>query len=392
MHSRRMRGTRLLRGREQKLEETKLMFRRWGIVGAKFLATVVALAILVATAGWSYISWNKSKTARLYAMPDGINEVRAVELGGVEQWISLRGRDEANPVLLFVHGGPGSPAMPFIRQHLGALEEHFVVVNWDQRGAGKSYDGSIPVDTMTLDQIVEDCLELTDYLRQQLGAEKIYLAGMSWGSIVGVHAVDRQPEWFHAYIGIGQVVHFVRSEQISYDFTREAARTSGNYQAVTEMREIPRPPYPDDQFIELVSAQRRWLYKLGGVIYDPIDATINQQKTLRTLFFAPEYSILESFNAMRGNAQSVTLLKEDMMEVDFLTQVPSLEVPVFFIQGRHDYVTPGELVEEYYELLDAPEKHLLWFEFSGHTPHLEQPRGFVRIMVERVLGWQPGEN
>ena len=381
----------MLRGREQKKEEMKITLHSLGVISLKVLAGILVMAVLAATAGWSYISWNKHKTARLFALPGGIAEVRVVELGGVKQWISLRGQDAGLPVLLFVHGGPGSPSMPFIRQHLGDLEEHFVVVNWDQRGAGKSYGKNIPVETMTLEQIVDDCLELTAYLRRELGVDKIYLAGISWGTIVGVHAVDRQPEWFHAYIGIGQVVDVVRSEQISYDFARDKARTSGNSQALNELREIPRPPYPADEFVQLVSAQRRWLFELGGVLYEPIDRDIHQQKLLRTLFFAHEYSIGDSYNAIRGNLQSVELLLEDMMEVNLLVQVTNLEVPVYFIHGIHDYVTPGQLVEEYYELLEAPEKHLLWFEFSAHSPHLEQPRGFVRIMVERVLGRQPGE-
>lgn len=350
------------------------------------LAVLVSLSLILALLGFGYIRWQKSRTAKAYKITtaNGIQELKAVELGGIEQWISIRGEDRDNPVILFLHDGPGMPAMPFIREGNQSLEEHFVVVNWDQRRAGKSYDKAIPAETMTLEQFVADCLELVDYLRADLNTDKIYLAGHSWGSVVGVHAVKEHPEWFYAYIGIGQAVNFVQSEIISYRYTMDQARKT-NYQALTELREIDPPPYGPEDYAAPLEIQRKWLFAFGGEVYGEKDSRRHQKDLLRTLIYAPEYTIMDGWNAVRGNLQSVEMMWSELLQVDLLSQVPSLEVPVYFIHGRHDYVTAWELMEEYYQVLEVPAKQLIWFDFSAHSPHLEQPKGFARVMVERVL-------
>lgn len=350
-------------------------------------AVVVSLALVSSLLAWGYVSWQKHRTGRAFAItsPQGIDKLTVVGIDGMEQWVSIRGEDKNNPVLLFVHGGPGSPAMPFIREHNRGLEKHFVVVNWDQRRAGKSYNKEIPDESMTLDQFVRDCLAVVAYLRRELNVDKIYLAGISWGGVVGVHAVQRQPEWFHAYIGIGQTVNFIESEKISFRYTRDQARVRAHHQARTELAAIKPPPYQSDQFAAPLTVQRRWLFEFGGEIYGQGNSFKHRWAMLQTLLYAPEYSLLDVWNTLQGNRESVEMLWDELLQVDLISQVPKLEVPVYFIHGRHDYLAAWELVERYCNVLEAPAKHLIWFDFSAHSPNLEQPKGFVRVMVERVL-------
>jgi pimeloyl-ACP methyl ester carboxylesterase len=315
--------------------------------------------------------------------PNGIASLEKVKLGGVEQWILIRGQDSSNPVLLFLHGGPGSPEMP-LEHHFGAgLEEHFVVVHWDQRGAGKSYSPRIPAETMTIEQFVSDTHELAELLRQRLGAEKTYLVGHSWGTLLGTKVVQRYPELFYAYIGIGQCVDMQRNESISYQFVMDEARKRNNSTALRQLEKIGPPPY--DNLREL-GTQRKWLTRFGGGItregkFSPL---------IKIAIKAPEYTPADFLKYLYGNYYGSKHLEDEVMTINFLEQVPRLDVPVYFFEGRHDYNTPWELVQEYYDRLGAPQgKQLIWFENSAHSPNLEEPEKFVEELLKVVEDTYP---
>lgn len=306
--------------------------------------------------------------------PRGIASLEQVNLGGLDQWILIRGRDASEPVLLFLHGGPGSPEMPVMPQYAGGLEDHFVVVHWDQRGAGKSWSADIPEDSMTIERFVEDGIELVDLLRARFGVEKIYLMGHSWGTILGVLIVQREPEKFYAYIGIGQCVDLERNEAISYRFVLEEAKKRNNEKAMRELEKIGAPPY--EKHRELAQ-QRKWLQEFGGAFYE-----MKYKELVMTALKAPEYGPLDYVKYLYGGYYGTKHLWESILEINFLEQAPSLEVPVYFLEGRHDYNTPWELVQEYHDALDAPQgKEIVWFENSAHSPNLEEPDRFVRVMA-----------
>ena len=141
--------------------------------------------------------------------PNGISSLEEIALGGLKQWIFIRGTDQDNPVLLFLHGGPGAPllGMSSSRKHDAEVIEHFTVVHWDQRGAGKSFSSDIPVDSMTLDRFVEDCNELIDYLRNRFHTQKVFIVAHSGGTIIGIKTAYKYPEKIHAYVGVAQVIN-----------------------------------------------------------------------------------------------------------------------------------------------------------------------------------------
>ncbi len=311
---------------------------------------------------------------------NGISSIESVELGNVKQWLLIRGADADAPLLLFLHGGPGSPEMPIMPHYTSGLEDHFVVVHWDQRGAGKSYHVSIPEDSMNIEQFVSDAYELTQMLRLRFDKEKIYLVGHSWGSMMGVLLIKQYPELFHAYVGIGQVVDLKRNESISYLFTLDEAYKRNNKTAIRELEGIGPPPYAKHSYLV---TQRKWLVKFGGALY----GKKGYGEQVKVALAAPEYGPVDYLKFIHGGNSSTKLMWEEMQGCNFIEQAPRLEVPVYFFAGRHDYNTPFELVEEYYEMLDAPAgKHLVWFENSAHSPNLEEPRRFIKVMVEQVLG------
>ena len=346
------------------------------------LILITILAVLLMGTGLLHVSYKKHQVRSAFAINtvNGIETLEPVVLGEVEQWISIRGTNTENPVLLFLHGGPGGSALPKLRHYHQDLEEHFTLVNWDQRGAGKSYSSQIPEDSFTIDQFVSDTHQLTLQLMERFETEKIYLMGHSWGTVIGMKAVYQRPELYHAYFGTAQVVNPARGESISYYYTLESAYADNNKKAVEELRTAGPAQYEiDDTFWDKLLVQRKWLSYYGGAVYN------NKNLFPDSLnLFAPEYSLMDFFNLKRGNQSSVHHLWDELLTVNLTEQVPEVEVPVYFLTGRHDYIVPFELVEEYYHLLKAPSKELIWFENSAHSPIFEEIELFQQILIQNI--------
>ena len=317
------------------------------------------------------------------ASPNGILTLEKIQLGGVPQWIQIRGVDRSKPILLFLHGGPGFPEMPF--SHLNsALENQFVVVQWDQRGAGKSYSWSIPDRSMTIEQIVSDTRDLTLYLRERFGQEKIFLAAHSWGTIIGARSVGRYPELFRAYIGISQAVNPPESERLMYRFALARGKEGGDKKAVAELEKIGLPPYksePDYRSLQ------HWVRHFNERKYSPI----SPWKFIRLGFASPAVSWLDPFRIWLGYRYSFShLWREAFYGTNLFEQVPRIEVPVYFFLGRHDrtVTVSAEMAAEYFHALHAPRgKTLVWFDHSGHWPQLEEParyRAALRLVLDQT--------
>lgn len=309
------------------------------------------------------------KDDRGRAIPESIASLEKVELGGVDQWINIRGRDRSNPVVLFLHGGPGMPMMYLAHKFQRPLEEHCVCVQWDQRGAGKSYSKNIPVESLTVEQILTDAFELTELLRERFEKEKIYLAGHSWGTYIGMLLVERHPELFEAFVSIGQVVDETKGREIADIFIKEQAQKRGNEEALDEMVRDP------DGFRE------KWLFAFGGELYGETSYTPFIMAGLKS----PEYGLFDIQKVAHGSNFSSKHMVYDVIEGTILQNIQSVDIPVYFFTGRHDYTTPFELIELFYEQLKAPRKQLIWFDNSAHFPFYEEPKRFVQKMVDIVL-------
>lgn len=308
----------------------------------------------------------------------GINSLEEITLGGIKQWILMRGEDVSNPVLLYLHGGPGFTEMPFTHVDSQRLEKHFVVVNWDQRGCGKSFDPDIPKEAFSLDQFLSDTRELISMLRKRFSKDRIYLLGHSWGSILGLYTAFRHPEYLHAYIGMGQVVNAKEGERVSYRYTLEKAREAEDEQAI-RMLEAIDPPLYEGRFQDL-SVQRMYLGKYGGSFRSLSFSDFNNMRNA-----SPYYTEADNRNFMRAFAQTCGLMWRELMEVDFFEEIKEVEVPVYFFVGRYDYQTPFELVERYFEALKAPHKEMVWFGNSAHMPNLDEPDVFQEKLIDVLL-------
>lgn len=321
----------------------------------------------------------KIKDNKGNVIPTSIASLEQIKLDGVKQWILIRSHNEDNPLLLFLHGGPGSAEMGFAHKYERKLEEHFIFVNWDQRGAGKSFNKKIPKESMNIEQFVSDAHELILDLMKRFKKEKIILMGHSWGSILGVLLVQRYPELFSAYVGIGQVTNLTDNEMISYQFTLHEAKKRGNKKAEKELLKL-QPPYFSD--IKQLNKQRKWLNKFGGALYNQTSIL----PLLKTILGAPEYTIRDIIRFVQGTVFTLeTLWEEIIKEIDLPKDAKKFSMPVYFILGKHDYNTPFELAEEYFTKLQAPKKELIWFEKSAHSPNFEEPEKFDEVMIEKVL-------
>jgi pimeloyl-ACP methyl ester carboxylesterase len=311
------------------------------------------------------------------ALSGGIAALEPVRLGGVEQWLLMRGRSIHNPLLLFLSGGPGGSEMAWVRHFNAALEEHFVVVQWDQRGAARSYAALKDRDALTLEQFVSDASELLELLTTRFSQDKVFLVGHSWGSILGVLLAQRRPERIHAYVGTGQQVNFLENDTVSHLRAHELAMRYDDRQALAKLARIGPPPYtgPDmvKRYMALTSLASRHAGRRSIV-----------PELLSTLLKAPEYSLRDKVHLFLGLKETFPLVYPQLAGLDLAAQVPRLEVPVWFLLGREDYVTPSEIAARYLEQLEAPSKTLLWFEHSGHTPPFEEPEKFNRVLIQQV--------
>lgn len=311
----------------------------------------------------------------------GISELTKYRINGVWQWVFIRGGNAENPLLLYLHGGPGAAEM-FNRAAQATLEKHFIVVNWDQRGAGKSYANDIPLNTMNVGQFLSDALTLVSLLRERFGKDKIYLMGHSWGSLLGMLMIREHPELFLAYIGLGQVVNFGRGELISYEYTLDQARKNHNRVAVRELGKIGPPPYQSG--INGIAVQRKWLSRFGGVSHRRSSIPV----IIRRIISSKAYGVSDFIRFFKGI--QFTLKKSGMIRelygYDLFSLIPEVNVPLYFLAGRYDYNTPWKLVEEYCRHVRAPIKKLIWFEHSAHSPNIEEKDKFCSVLIDEVLG------
>ena len=314
---------------------------------------------------------------------DSIASLEQVELGGTKQWISIRGENINNPVLLFLAGGPGGSELAWTRRSLAPLEEHFIVVNWDQPGCGKSYN-AVPIASLTPERYLSDAYELVQILRKRFNQDKIYLMGESGGTIWGILLVQRYPELFHAWIsGGGQMINTTENDIMGYEFALQYAAERGDTQTVEMLRRNGPPPYTGENM--LLGKYYPYLNVLNDYMHEHAHGDGIPRNGLMDVINAPEYGLIDKVNWFRGLIDVFTQVYPQLADLDFRTQAVRLEVPVYFIEGRWDVNAMSSLVEEYYNLLDAPHKELIWFENSGHDPLYEESQHFADVMVNTVL-------
>lgn len=341
-------------------------------------AVVLALTAITLLGVRAYAQRSAAARVRI-SSPGGIESIEKIRLGGVAQWIQIRGVDRSKPLLLFIHGGPGFPQMPF--SHLNAeLEKNFVVVQWDQRGAGKSYSWSIPDESMRVAQFVSDTRELTQILLRRFNAPKCFLVAHSWGSLVGALTVAQFPDLFYAYVSIGQLAGLPETQQVRYQFALDSARKENNRKAIAELNRIGRPPH---ESFDRCKIMEKWISHYSAEEHRPLPPS----RFLRLAFSSPAYSWRDLAKVPFGFKYSFEhLWREIFYEKNLFEQAARIEVPVYSLVGRYDWVVTADVAQRYFETLDAPRgKQLIWFEQSAHWPHFAEPEKYREVLVNTVL-------
>jgi pimeloyl-ACP methyl ester carboxylesterase len=336
-----------------------------------------AAVLVIAGLVWRVVGQRRLAAKSRICSPQGVESLERVTLGGIPQWILVRGWDRRSPVLLFLHGGPGSAEMAVSHLFSPTLEKHFTVVHWDQRGAGKSNRFGEDRSSWTIQDYLGDTRELIELLFERFDKERVFLVGHSWGAELGLRIAHTHPELLHAFVGIGQVINAREQEEISYRWVVEQAQATGNTRAQAELATI-QPPYHRTSEMLL---ERKWLSHFGGDFYDAQGI----RRYVLAGVVSPHYSLLDGLRFARGISASLETWLKEMPKADFFHTIPRIEVPVYFFTGRRDYNTPFEVVERYAEQLQAPHKEIVWFERSAHSPNLEEPDRFQELMVSRVL-------
>lgn len=323
----------------------------------------ILIAIAFLTIG--QISW--AKRAKM------IDQLEALDVNKTKQWVLYRGEDTTKPVVLFVHGGPGSPLMMFSRAFDDAFIKDFIVVHWDQRRSGKSFSKDVPLSTLTLSQIVDDGLVVTEHIKRKFSRSKIILVGHSWGSIVASHMVKARPTDFSTYISVGTVANITEADKMKYAFLKTHLQIEKDKKVIDDFEHLGQPPYKTFKQIILLS---RLVWKYGGSFHkfspDQINEAVGKTK---------EYSQSELEAQGSGMQEVFEAFNPFLSTYRASTSINTLDIPVVFVQGRFDMATPSELTNQFVNQLQASKgKKLIQFDESAHFPMYEEPKKFLDVL------------
>lgn len=304
---------------------------------------------------------------------NSISMLEQIEINGAGHEVMIRGVDRSNPILIIVHGGPGCSEIPYVRKYQKELEQHFTVVHYDQRGSGKSYHFFEDYSNLTTDVLVDDLLALSDVVSKELNQEKVILIGHSFGTYIGMKAAAKAPAQFHAYIGIGQMADTLQSELESMEYTLEQAKQAGN-EADVEKLELVRGSIEQGNDL----TPRILLQKYGGAA-----RLINENRDYISGFLLnPEYNGLDMIRFYSGMFSSQDILLREAFDQNLPDIVDHLDIPIYFVMGKYDYMTTANAARDYFKGLDAPIKDFVVFNESAHYPQFEEKDKFLYWLIE----------
>ena len=309
---------------------------------------------------------------RAWATPQSIDETGFVEIGGIEQWIAVQGLDRRNPAIFYLHGGPGEAQSPFLKE-FAPWQRDFTVVNWDQRGAGKTYEknGKSTPD-ITLDRLAEDAVEIAGYVLNRLGKSKLILVGQSFGAMLGLMVVRRAPEMFYAFVGTGQFVNTALTTEWREKWAREQALASHDAAGLATLDQAAKLPVTSGK---RMMASRKWLF-------GPPD----QPYLKRQMEFmgAPDHPRPEATAWVEGYQFEASKVGKESVAFDAMTAAPDLPVPYILIEGRQDHVTPFAPARAYFDKVRSKGKVFVPID-GGHFACFTNTDEFLGALRTYVL-------
>jgi len=352
----------------------------WKAIKLTLLSLLGVILLLIST-GLAFREYRQHQVGKVMAIdtPNGINEAAFVKIGGIDQWIVIRGQNIDNPVLLVLHGGPGATTGPLAPSFLG-WEKDFTFVQWDQRGAGKTFGKSGPLDPgVTIDRMAQDGVEVTEFLRRRLHKDRVILLGWSWGSILGIEMAKERPDLFYAYVGTGQIVNVRKNYAFGYARLLDDARARGDRRAIGDLEAIGPPPH--DSIRKLgVHTRQALAYEAGA------PSTL---ETLSAILCAPGYTLRDARDWASGFDTSQNhffgeTMSGPLMDVDLPALGTDFAVPIFVFQGADDNIAPAELARAYVDSLRAPQKQFVAIADGGHVAMIARSDEFLRLLDQWV--------
>jgi pimeloyl-ACP methyl ester carboxylesterase len=318
-------------------------------------------------------------------VPGSIAELATVRLGGMDQTVLIRAADPDRPVLLYLSGGPGQSDLALVRVLTAGWQQDLVVAALDQRGNGTSYPAIDPLDAMTLERAVDDVIELAELLCDRFDERKVYLMGESWGTILGVLAVQERPDLFHAWIGSGQMVDVVETDRAVYADLVAYAERSGDAALAARLADVGEPPYRD---IPWANANLLFWYELLYPDYTPSEGYRARGEASGLDPFGmlgSEYDAIAKTNVLRGLIDTFAVMYPRLYDLDLREDASRLEVPVWILDGGAELRGRREPMLQWFAALDAPQKHLVTFQEAAHATGFEQADEVQRLFVEVIL-------
>lgn len=317
----------------------------------------------------------KRKTASIKG-ENGISELFTLKLGFYEQGVLIRGENRNNPILLFLHGGPGTSNIGVAAGTQKLLEKRFCVVNWDQLGSGLSFYRNISGEHMTIAKMMEYTHVLMQYLVRRFSQEKLYLVGHSWGSLLGILVAQKYPELIEKYIGVSQIVDGELNEKYAYEYCYEQAKKDNNVKAIKQLAQIGEPPYSD--WMKGLQIRSYWSSHYGGAIFTGNLASIYIRRMLKS----NEYNLVDLYRYVSGFSLSLKNIWPEVMRIHLKEQIKKLDVNAYFFLGKHDFQAPYKIAQEYISALDANTKEIVWFENSAHMCPIEEQEKFQIELIK----------
>lgn len=306
-------------------------------------------------------------TPAIKGYQNSISTLGQVTINGAKHGVMIRGNDKNNPVIIFVHGGPGTTEIPYVRKYQDLLEQNFTIVHYDERATGKSYHFFEDYSNLSIDLLVNDLIALTDYISQLLNTKQIILAGHSFGTVVAIKAANKAPEKYLAYIGLGQIGDFWSRELESLEYCLSQAMLKNNSQDIKDIEACR-----DSIHNHKATFPRKFTRKYGGVARLINDAS----DIVSGILLNPEYNFFDTIRFGKGRAISNKVLWTELMNSKLPNEVSELKIPCYFVMGKYDYLTPVKTAKAYFDSIVAPVKEFIIFDESAHYPHFEEKQKF----------------
>lgn len=348
------------------------------------IISIVAIACISMVIYWLLYTKKRAASCQIHT-PNGIDEGEYVTIGGIQQFLYHRGENKDHPVLLFLHGGPGSPMLPFAQDFQFPWEDKVTVVHWEQRNSGKTFFANDPqkvTPTTTIEQALQDTYEVVSYLQKKYNKERILLLGHSWGSILGSLFTLQFPQMVQAYIGVGQVVNMFENERIGYEKALECSRQVGNQKDISTLQALS--PYPEHQFSDAMIKKLMKLRKLQGKYKLAMQPSL---QLVTSVLCSPFYSFKDIKYMLMSDVLEIkqrAILESLFKSYDLNMVTSDYQVPVFYIHGVDDWQTPYSIARTYFDQIKAPMKQFYSIPNAGHVAMLDQKELFNEALFDII--------